>query len=241
MKDIINAIKAQDEYCQALSTNPFNANIYEYLAPYGYTDLIEFKKDKLDYLFKHSNLPIITTNPDESLAADLVEKLGQEQVFISINNGAIFAWHQDEDTDRDLYAANNVAIYETHGVGGTIISGPDDLDVAIILDHNNWELIKADYFIEKVAQALRDLLPEHEVVSDENDILVDGKKVIGMTHGKVGDMLLYMAHVSFSDMSELTKILCPKQSAKTPGALPSDLDRATLIAEFKSWFEEDAE
>ena len=60
-----------------------------------------------------------------------------------------------------------------------------------------------------------------------------------MTSGKVGDMLLYMAHVSFSDMNDLTKILCPKQSTKVPGALPSDLDRATLITEFKSWFEED--
>lgn len=240
MKDIKNAIKAYSDYCEALSTDPFNANVYKYLAPYGYTDLDDFTKDKLDYLFKHSNLTITTTNPDESLMKDLIEKMGQEQVFISINNGAIFAWHQDEDIDRDLYAANNVAIYETHGMGGTIISGPDDLDVAIILDHNNWAIIRANYFIEKVARALRDLLPGHEVVSDENDILVDNRKVIGMTSGKVGDMLLYMAHVSFSDMSDLTRILCPKQSTKTPGALPSELDRATLIDEFKSWFEEDA-
>ena len=54
MKDIQKAIQAQHKYRQALETNPFTANIYEYLAPYGYTDLDEFTSDKIKYLLKNS-------------------------------------------------------------------------------------------------------------------------------------------------------------------------------------------
>ena len=64
------------------------------MAPYGYTDLDEFTSDKIKYLLKNSNIPITITNPDECLQSDLIEILtAKQQLFISINNGKIFAWH----------------------------------------------------------------------------------------------------------------------------------------------------
>ena len=119
MKDIQKAIQAQHKYRQALETNPFTANIYEYLAPYGYTDLDEFTSDKIKYLLKNSNIPITITNPDECLQSDLIEILtAKHQLFISINNGQIFAWHQNDDIDTELFESYGIPIYETHGEGG---------------------------------------------------------------------------------------------------------------------------
>ena len=149
MKDIKNAIQAQQEYRQALEVNPFTANIYEYLAPYGYTDLDDFTSDKIEYLLKNSNIPITITNPDECLQSDLMEILtAKQQLFISINNGKIFAWHQNDDIDTELFENYGIPIYETHGEGGTIISGPDDLDIALVLDRNDWDVIKSNCFLE---------------------------------------------------------------------------------------------
>lgn len=237
MKDIKNAIQAQHKYRQALEVNPFEANIYEYLAPYGYTDLDDFTSDKIEYLLKNSNIPITITNPDECLQSDLLEILAtKQQLFISINNGKIFAWHQNKDIDTELFENYGIPIYETHGEGGTIISGPDDLDVALVLDRNDWDIIKSDYLLEALAQMVKKYLPNYTIEIDNNDILCDGKKIIGATTGEVGSKLLYMAHISFYDFSALTKILCNKDSNKTPGCMPAELSRATLLEEIKSWF-----
>ena len=237
MKDIQKAIQAQHKYRQALEIDPFTANIYEYLAPYGYTNLDEFTSDKIKYLLKNSNIPITITNPDECLQSDLIEILiAKHQLFISINNGKIFAWHQNDDIDTELFKSYGIPIYETHGEGGTIISGPNDLDVALVLDRNDWDVIKSNYFLEALAQMVKKYLPNHTIEIDNNDILCDGKKIIGATTGEVGSKLLYMAHISFYDFSALAEILCDKDSSKTPGCVPAELSRATLLEEIESYF-----
>ena len=79
-------------------------------------------------------------------------------------------------------------------------------------------------------------LPNHTIEIDNNDILCDGKKIIGATTGEVNSKLLYMAHISFYDFSALAEILCDKNSSKTPGCVPAELSRATLLEEIESYF-----
>jgi len=106
-----------------------------------------------------------------------------------------------------------------------------------VLDRNDWDVIKSNYFLEILAQMVKKYLPNYTIEIDSNDILCDGKKIIGATTGEVGSKLLYMAHISFYDFSALAKILCSKESTKTPGCIPAELSRATLLEELKSWLE----
>lgn len=237
MKDIINAIQAQQEYRQALEVNPFTANIYEYLAPYGYTDLDDFTSDKIEYLLKNSNIPITITNPEVGIAITLDNFAhGQQQVVFCINNEKIYAWHCNDDIDTELFGDYGIPIYET----GAILGSPDDLDIALILSRDDFDECNFyKYFNNRLATCLSAALPKHEVVADNNDILIDDKKIMGSSIAINDDCLLYVAHISFYDFSALAKILCSKESTKTPGCVPAELSRATLIDEFKSWFEED--
>lgn len=239
MKDIQKAIQAQHKYRQALETNPFTANIYEYLAPYGYTNLGEFTSDKIKYLLKNSNIPITITNPEAGITMTLNNfSQGQSQVVLCINNEKIYAWHCNDDIDTELFNDYGIPIYETGAEGGTILGGPDDLDIAIILSHDDFDECNFyKYFNSRLATYLSAALPEHEVVVDNNDILIDGKKIMGSSIAISDECLLYMAHISFYDFSALAKILCSKESTKTPGCVPAELSRATLITELKSWFE----
>lgn len=238
MKDIKNAIQAQHEYRQALKVNPFEANIYEYLAPYGYTDLNDFTSDKIEYLLKNSNIPITITNPEMGIAITLDNfAQSQQQAMFCINNDKIYAWHCNDDIDTELFNDYGIPIYETGAEGGTILGSPDNLDIALVLSYDDFdERNFYKYFNNRLATCLSAALPGHEVVVDNNDILIDGKKVMGSSIAINDDCLLYVAHISFYDFSALTKILCNKDSSKMPGCIPAELSRATLLEEIKSWF-----
>lgn len=238
MKDIKNAIQAQQEYRQALEVNPFTANIYEYLAPYGYTDLDDFTSDKIEYLLKNSDIPITITTPEVGIAMTLNNfSQGQSQVVLCINNEKIYAWHCNDDIDIELFNDYGIPIYETGAEGGTILGSPDDLDIALVLSRDDFDECNFyKYFNNHLAAYLSAALPEHEVVADNNDILIDGKKIMGSSIAISDECLLYVAHISFYDFSALAKILCSKESSKTPGCVPAELNRATLLEEIKSWF-----
>lgn len=238
MKDIKNAIQAQQEYRQALEVNPFKTNIYEYLAPYGYTDLDDFTSDKIEYLLKNSNIPITITTPEVGIAITLDNFThDQQQAVFGINNEKIYAWHCNDDINTELFNDYGIPIYETGTEGGTILGSPDDLDIALILSHDDFDECNFyKYFNNRLAAYLCAALPEHEVVADNNDILIDSKKIMGSSIAITDNCLLYVAHISFYDFSALAEILCDKNSNKTPGCVPAELSRATLLEEIESWF-----
>ena len=88
---------------------------------------------------------------------------------------------------------------------------------------------------QKIVNLINTVLKKN-IEIDNNDILCDGKKIIGATTGAVGSQSLYMAHISFYDFTALAEILCDKDSSKTPGCVPAELSRATLLEEIESYF-----
>ena len=237
MKDIQKAIGAQKEYREALKLNPFCENISTYLAPYGYTNLDEFQQDKIDYLLKNGNIPIIITTPEDGIKTTLSNFNNKiEQAVLCINNDKIFAWQCDDAIDPALFEDYGIPLYGTKASGGTILGSPDDLDIAFIISTDYCEDISSEYFNHRLARCLQNHLPDYNITEDNNDILINDKKIVGTTTQINNNMFLYMAHISFYDFSALTKILCSKESTKTPGYMPAELSRATLLEEMKSWF-----
>jgi lipoate-protein ligase A len=53
-----------------------------------------------------------------------------------------------------------------------------------------------------------------DVVIDGNDILIEGKKVLGSMERRIGRVYVWAAQISFEDHSEIIKKICNKQSIK---------------------------
>lgn len=100
--------------------------------------------------------------------------------------------------------------------GGTIILSPGDVDIGIFTkDFSGHE------YREKIIEEIISLLKiSKEVISREgNDVLVNGKKVIGYGSRRYGDLLYTAIHISINADLNLISKICMKPMQKIPGSL----------------------
>lgn len=235
MKDIKGAIQAEDRYLLERLAFENDVSIYDFLAPYGYTSLDEYQKDKKDFVLTQSGMIIYLT--DMLAIEDRVEAHVRAQVpsvFIPTAE-CQFAWVGVRDEiDMSLFEQYGVRPYNMRYIGGTIISGPEDFSIAIITPSVYG--LTCNYYTERIGEFLSKYFDNVEVTG--NDILIDGKKIAGAVSREVNDVFLFATQISFKDRTEVINVLCPPHGDKTPGCIDSSvLSRDELQAEILSWFE----
>ena len=70
---------------------------------------------------------------------------------------------------------------------------------------------------------------------DNNDILIDNKKVLGSASIATDNMFAFISHISFTDRSEYIQNICGVNTDKQPGFITPPLTREILINEVKLW------
>lgn len=230
MIDMIeDAMNAEKEYLSLrLSGEPAVLD----LTSFGYTDLNKYFADKREYQLKHCGITIHETTMDNIESRVEAAVMSKTPSIWIPTADEVFVWHGNEPIDAELCIELGVHIYNMNYIGGTIVSGPEDLSFAIIVPESID--VGTSYVLEKIKMAMSKYLDD--VVIDGNDILVDSMKVLGSMNRRVNGIYVFACQISYADRTEYIKKLCSKQSVKIPGFIDSSkLPKQVLKNEVLGW------
>lgn len=235
-KNIALAVQKEGEYIHdKIHNNDINLNIYDYLEGTGYTDLYEFRNDAKDYWVKSQNYEIVK---EPVINADVpVPYLNSKTpaflytIDCEYNYAFIPASYDNYDLIRE-YGYTPVKLgYDNSN--GPILSSDGDLRIYLILPKHDYIDITYSYFLSKFKTYFDRYFDN--VVSSNNDILIDGNKVLGGSLFEYNDMLIIVFQINFVNKREDILNICGI-SLKTPGYIDSSIVTAEQTKnEFLTW------
>jgi hypothetical protein len=230
---IKNGIIIEQQYLDTRDTLK-TLSLLNRLSTVGYTSLDTYFKDKTEYLVRTSNPTIyepVMLGIEDAVEASVKTK--EVSVYIPTASD-VFAWHGSETIDYDLCKSLGVTVYEMRYLGGTIISGPEDFSIAVIIDENTD--VTSDYFMNRFYSYFRQYFSN--VVLNNNDILINDKKILGSMTRRANGMFIFATQVSFVDRTNLINQICPPDSGKIPGCIDNSiLTKEMLKNEVLSWLQ----
>lgn len=216
MTNIENAIRVEQEYLDYRRSN--GESLSTLLEPFGYVSLDDYFKDKAEYQLKTQDYQYLTVDVDnmfELVEESMINKV--PSVYI-INASRTILWHgKDEEPNRELCAELGYEIIPLDYNGGNIITGVGDFNFIFVC--KKVDGIGTQWFMEKFAAYFSRFFGD--VVCNENDILINGKKVMGSMQRETETMYEFATQISFVDRSEDIYKICPPTGAKKPSAIPS--------------------
>lgn len=232
-KNIAKAYEAEMQYYKDKDRLHSNVlDIMDYIGPCGYDTYEEYWNDVQEYKFKTTNYEIIEA---EDIAEDVYLnhiKTRTPAFFYLINSSNNYAFvPQNFKHDEIFEEYNIIPAHMTYiANNGIIITSNGDLRVVIIS-------YDVKYPIENLLIKLKNYLLNYfnNVVVDNNDILIDNKKICGSGFMTINGMNVYMFQITFVDRVDLIKKIC-KNSIKEPGYIdPNIVSQYKLKDEFISW------
>lgn len=232
-KDLLGAIAEENLYL-AERRQGIDTSLPVRLSQYGYDNLDKYFIDKKQYLFSKWSPDVIyydvTVAPQYMEDAIVNTKYG----IYMLESSGIYAFHGNGGIDLDLCKQLNVIPANMGYNGGIIIGSNEDLAIEILMpteiDMHGHEILA------KFAEIMRKYMSN--VVVDGNDILVDGKKVLGSIERHFRDVYVWAAQVSFADYTEYIPKLCNKISLKRPGYIDKNkLSKEQLKTEVVQWLQ----
>lgn len=235
MKDIVKAIEAEKEYIQ-LNLQGEQPNIHDFLDTWGYSNLEEFHNDKVEYSLKHLDWEI-TSHPNidiEFTEKYINNRLPGFMYSIGVENNPYAFVRNNYEHIAELENLGYTVIrfgYNTNN--GLILSYDGDLRIYMVLP----EEIDANAFIflDKMKNYFVELGLNATI--DNNDIMVDGKKVCGSGGFFMNKMRIIVFQVTFSDHVEEIKGICG-ETPKEPGFIPQNILTAEQLKDkFLEWLQ----
>ena len=235
-KNIALAIQKEEQYIyDKTHTDNVFLNIYDYLAEAGYTDLGEYRKDAKDYWVKSQNYVVVE---EPVINADVpVPYLtnGTPAFLYTINCAYNYAFIPMSYTNYDLledFGYTPVKLgYENSN--GPILSANGDLRIYLMLKKNEYIEITYHYFLIKLKEYLDGYFDD--VAISNNDILINGEKVLGGAMIELNGMLIVVFQINFVNKREDIINICGI-TPKIPGCIDSSVVTAEQIKnEFLSW------
>lgn len=100
--------------------------------------------------------------------------------------------------------------------GGTIILSPGDVEIAIFTHDYSGHTYR-----QLIVETLMDKLRQggHDVRIDGNDVMLNGKKVVGYGSRRFGELLYTAIHFSVGVNEELIGHICTKPTRKLPDGM----------------------
>lgn len=233
MKNLMLAMEEEQRYV-ADRLKGVKTALPERLSAYGYADLGEYFKDKQEYLFNEWK-PDVYRIAISEFAQEVENAINEKKygIYIPVADG-MYAYHGTDTIDYDLCKNIGVRVVELNYTGGTIIGSSADLSIEIIAPNNIG--LTSTRIIQKFHEIISRYISNVEI--SENDILVNGEKVMGSMQRSIGNVIVWAAQVSFADYSETIERICNKKSSKKPSHIDSAvLSKDALEMEVVAWLQ----
>lgn len=112
--------------------------------------------------------------------------------------------------------AQGIRMVKINHEGGTIVASPGDVQIGIFTVGYSGRDYR-DRIVERIVAALK--ANGHDAVVADNDLLVNGKKVVGFGSRMFGRILYTAIQVSVDVNMGLIRTICTKPMMKTPDGL----------------------
>lgn len=205
----------------------------------GYNNLEEFFNEKIEYEMQNIlRGKVYSVGPKDAMPTLRNLVYDNEYGIVSVYTDEICVHHgQDmsKHLNEDFCMENNIPIYPYDSFGGNIVATPGDYSVALLLPLTID--ISAGFILNKTKDILSKYFNSVEI--QDNDILIDNKKVAGATSFGTNKFFFLIYHFSMSEKEELiTKICGEPSSGKHPGYIDTSiLSTEQLMEDFLSWLQ----
>lgn len=229
-KDIQKAIETEKEYLNKKLSGEHVVPLINQISKYGFDDLENYFSEKRNYEFSKLKFGYEECIPQTCLQQVFSAINNKETKFLYMVSDHTFVFNCNDVFNKEYCEQNNIPVYYTQANGGTIVSTNGDVSFCVCVP----ESICADeYFILKNIASIIDRGSGIAIV-DGNDILIDGKKVLGSASYHINDMFAVVAHVSFKDNSELASKICTSAKiGKTPSYIQNITQKEFQLGVFK--------
>ena len=230
MSNIVIAINLEQQYQSLHATNP-NLSLPILLANEGFS-LTDYFRAKREYQLHNCGIRAITAESASQAGSIIQESLsGRLNTYAELGQvESLFIWKGTDDLNETACAEDSINIYQLGYVGGTIVTGREDYNFIFVLD--TALDVGGNYFLDRLFRFIRQF--ETNVVQDNNDILIDGAKVIGAGHIQANNMEVYTTQATFVDHSADIARYCTAPSSKPAGYFRV-LTKDQLRTEVMSW------
>lgn len=231
-------IDSQHQY-NVLHNIPEEVNFFDKIIGLGYGDLNEFFEDKALYQMRN----VLKNNIYSIDMKDFIPTLmgmiqNQTWGIISISTEVTCVVHGDNEEkplNREYCEEHNIPIYPYNSFGGNIVAAKGDYGVVFLIPRS---IDITEYFI---LDNLANILGKHfdNVEAEGNDILIDGKKVVGTGCFGNEQFFFMMIYFSMVNKGELIRKICGEPlTDKEPGYIDQEvLSEEQLKEEVLSWLQ----
>lgn len=231
-KNIKKAIEKEKEYLNYRRQDKEPFHFADAIKQFGFNSLTEYFKAKAFYEVQHLSYNILETTPEKAIE-DIQLCIKQKVPTILFNiTPFTLVWNGfNSSYNEDYCKEHHIPVFPLYTAGGTIVSTKGDLNIGICIPSNTF--INKNYFLQGIANILQNFTNE-KVTIDNNDILINNKKVLGSSCYDYNGMFVFIAPISLSEKTELINSICVKKSSKIPSFI-NFLDATTLYKEIKKW------
>lgn len=216
MTNIENAIRVEQEYLDYRRSN--GESLSTLLEPFGYVSLDDYFKDKAEYQLKTQNYEYYTLDVDNLFQIMEESFIKERPAVYIVKPTRTVLWHgKDEDPNRELCEQLGYDIISLDYNGGNIVTGVGDFNFVVIC--RKVVNINTQWFMQKFAAYFSKYFDD--VVCNENDILINGNKIMGSMQRESETMFEFATQISFVDRSDDIYRICPPTGGKKPSAIPN--------------------
>lgn len=234
MRNLIEAMAEEQAYVRDRMAG-INTSLPDRLAPFGYSDLTAYFKDKTEYLFSQVEFCVVE-EPMPGGVAEIFNMLNANKAGVLLvdweDTYVVCADRGIEEFNRQYCEEHGITFFPLYTGGGTIVGSVGDFSFGVCVPKN--VVNSSSYILNKV----RDILQKYTdkpITVNGNDICVDGKKISGTANYTKGDVFMVILHFSFGDHSELISNICTTAKESKPVMYVDFMTRSELKQEVLVW------
>lgn len=232
-KDILYAVEIENAYLEKKLAGDNSVILYDEIKKCGFATLNEYFDLKREYLFSCLDFTFVEQTPKNCIAElwKIINDNVTEVCFVETQELTVYSC-RSKPYNEEFCKNNNITVIDVPSGGGTIISNKGDIVIAIGVASKL--RIDSTFILNNIASILRKYMDDVVVIG--NDILVNDRKVCGMSTLERNGMTVCLAHFSFSNNIEMIKAICHLDGApeKYPSFI-SGMDKEMLKAEVIQW------
>ena len=236
MKDIVRAIELEKEYIEHRLKGEEPFHLIDAVRECGFESLNEYFAAKPLYDLQQMSFKVIEVSPFGAIA-EVNKAISEKEptlIFVDIDSTVVWPTNRAEYNAQYVESENLPLLFTGSDGNGTLVSTPGDLGIGICIPGGKAETLSV------VANGLVNILSRYTdkpVYNSGNDVIVDGRKVCGISSYLTEDVFMAITPVSLTEKLDLVKQICVKPMVKEVGHIDF-MSRDELRWEGTQWLQE---
>ena len=237
-QSILQGIKIQEKYLHDIEENGESNIVFaDAIKDLEFSSLDDFFSQKALYQLRTSlHEQYFSTTPAQimNISRECIQNKRCAVIDADVENNCVhIGFGKDTVINTEYCKQHNIEVYPYDGYGGAIVSGAGDYNLTLIFSDN------IDIDTSVILKQIQRILSKYfnGVIVDSNDILIEGKKVMGATYAHANNMVVLGGAFAFVYQPDIVTAICgtPKTGKEIGCINPEILSRQQFKKELLSW------